>query len=292
MVGDNSHMEQTQHLIDRADGSNLAIWTIGPDSGIPVVFCHPAPGSGRFDPDPLASAESGVRIIAPNRRGYGRSTRAACKATIAQAGRDVLAALDYFEIPEATIAGWSAGGRVGMWVAAHHPDRVRSLAIVGTPAPQEAVRWIPEEQVAMIEGMKADPIAAIDQMVAVFEPMLADKSVRTSFLSASPVDSVALETDPDLAVRVDNMLDDAFQQGAIGMAVDIASYTMVDWGFDPSDIGVPTLAFSGAEDEVVPPAHGEWYADKIRGASHVVEPRVGHLVMAPVWWKILEHLDR
>jgi pimeloyl-ACP methyl ester carboxylesterase len=282
----------TRHLIERTDGSNLEIWTIGPDDGPPVVLCHPAPGSGRFNPDPIASAEAGIRIIAPNRQGYGGSTRAESVATIAQAGRDVLAALDYFDVARATVAGWSAGGRVAMWVAAHHPDRVRSLAVVGTPAPQEAVPWIPDEQVAMIEGMKADPMAAIDQMAAMFEPMVADKSVRTSLLSASPVDGVAQETDPDLAARVDSMLDDAFRQGAVGMAADIASYTMVDWGFDPSDIGVPTLAFSGAEDVVVPPAHGEWYAAKIRGARHVVEPRVGHLVIAPVWRRILECLDR
>ena len=38
-----------------------------------VVFCHPAPGSSMFDPDPDASAERSAHIVALDRPGYGSS---------------------------------------------------------------------------------------------------------------------------------------------------------------------------------------------------------------------------
>jgi pimeloyl-ACP methyl ester carboxylesterase len=284
-------MEQTtQHLITRADGGDLSIWTIGPDNGTPLVLCHPAPGSGLFDPDPVATAEAGIRIIAPDRQGYGASSRSASPATIAEAGRDVMAALDHFEVSRAAVAGWSAGGRVAMWVAAHHPDRIHSLAIVATPAPHEDVPWIPSEQVALIDAMRADPATAIDQMAAMFAPMVTDPSARRSFLAASPADTRAGEADPGLRARVDAMLGEAFRQGALGMAADIASYTMAGWGFDPSKIAAPTIVCSGSDDVVVPPAHGEWYTGRIPQARHVVETGAGHLVIGRVWPRIVEHL--
>jgi pimeloyl-ACP methyl ester carboxylesterase len=278
----------TQHHIERTDGSTLSIWTIGSEDGTPVVLCHPAPGSGRFDPDPITTAEAGIRIIAPNRQGYGGSDRTAI-STIEQAGRDVLSALDELDVPSAAIAGWSAGGRVAMWLATHHPERVRSLAVVATPAPHQAVPWIPDEQVAMIDGMRSDPAAAIDQMAAMFAPMIADSSLRTTLIAPGPADTRTLETDSDLSARVDTMLDEAFLKGAAGMATDIASYTMADWGFEPSNITVPTVVYSASDDVAVPPAHGQWYADHIPAAHHVVESRWGHLVITKVWRTIVEN---
>jgi pimeloyl-ACP methyl ester carboxylesterase len=284
-------MEQTtQHLIKRTDGSTLSVWTIGPDDGRPLVLCHPAPGSGLFDPDPAVSAEAGIRIIAPNRQGYGASTLAAPPATIGQAGRDVLAALDHLGVPEAAAAGWSAGGRIAMWLAAHHPDRIRSLAVVATPTPHDAVPWIPPEYMAAIATMRVDPVAAIDQLVPMFEAALADGSA-SSMLAPGPANQRAMVADPGLNARLERMLDDAVGQGPLGMAADIVSYTMVDWGFEPGEIVVPTLVCSGSEDVTVPPAHGSWYAERIRSARHTVEPGAGHLVVVPVWREIVERLD-
>lgn len=281
----------TPHSIDRPGGGELSVWTIGPAAGFPVVLCHPAPGSGRFDPDPKATAEAGIRIIAPDRQGYGGSSPTAA-ATIEQAGHDLVAALDSFGIPSAAVVGWSAGGRVAMWLAAHHPERVLSLTLAGTPAPHEAVPWIPDEQVAMIDGLRSDPAAAIDEMVALFGPMVADPALRASLIAPGRADSKSLEADQELAARVDTMLDEAFRQGPRGMAIDIASYTMAEWGFRAADIAVPAVVFSGAEDVVVPPPHGEWYAGQIARAGHTVEPGWGHLLIVGIWHRVLDNLDR
>ena len=61
------------------------------------------------------------------------------------------------------------------------------------------------------------------------------------------------------------------------------SYTVADWGFDPASIGAPTTCVYGAEDVVVPPAHGEWWAGRIPEARVEVVAGAGHLVVVPAW---------
>jgi pimeloyl-ACP methyl ester carboxylesterase len=47
----------------------------------------------------------------------------------------------------------------------------------------------------------------------------------------------------------------------------------------------------GADDERVPPAHGEWYRDRLPSAELQLWPGVGHLVVVPAWGRVLEHLQ-
>ncbi len=55
-------------------GRRVGVTTLGdPSASRVVVFCHPAPGSSVFDPDPDASADHDVHIVALDRPGYGSS---------------------------------------------------------------------------------------------------------------------------------------------------------------------------------------------------------------------------
>ena len=55
------------------DGRRVAVHRLGVPGGRPVVFCHAAPGSGLFDPDPDETERRGAAIIATDRPGYGTS---------------------------------------------------------------------------------------------------------------------------------------------------------------------------------------------------------------------------
>jgi pimeloyl-ACP methyl ester carboxylesterase len=65
------------------------------------------------------------------------------------------------------VVGWSAGGRVALALAARHPDVVRSVAVVCTPAPDDEVAWVPEEYRTMSQAMGSDP-AAVGAPVTLF----------------------------------------------------------------------------------------------------------------------------
>jgi pimeloyl-ACP methyl ester carboxylesterase len=66
----------THMTFEVASGHRLGISGMGePVSTKVAVLCHAAPGTGAMDPDPIASNESGLRIIGIDRPGYGASDR-------------------------------------------------------------------------------------------------------------------------------------------------------------------------------------------------------------------------
>src|SRR5205814_911319 len=111
------------------------------------IWCHGAPGSGRFDPDPEETAARGVTLVGIDRPGYGRSTpvEPGTWATVAGAADDIAAVVRGLDGGPVGVAGWSAGGRVALALAARHPDLVDRVVVIATPAPDEAIPWMSPE---------------------------------------------------------------------------------------------------------------------------------------------------
>lgn len=76
------------------------------------------------------------RVIRPDRRGLGKSSTPpfGYTYTLDSLAADTLALLDAISVEKAHLVGTSGGGIMAIHFAAHHPDRVRSLVAVGTPA--------------------------------------------------------------------------------------------------------------------------------------------------------------
>ncbi|WP_219415563.1 alpha/beta fold hydrolase [Pseudonocardia nigra] len=281
-----------------SDGELASSLTSEAPADAPVVLMiHPAPGSGRFDPDPTATARNGVRLISVDRAGYGGSdpVGAGAFATVATAADDVVAVLEDVLPAGATagLAGWSAGGRVALAVAARRPDLVRRVAVIGTPAPDEEVPWIPEEQRAGIDALRGLPAAdAHAALAGAFAPMLAALTgdARFGLVGIDEADAGVL-ADPGVVDRLRAMLDEALAQGGAGMIADIAGYTLQPWGFEPADVAAEVLLGYGAAD-FVGPDHGAWWEKTLPHARLEVVPEVGHLVVVPLWEQVLGHLTR
>jgi len=73
------------------------------------------------------------RLIAPHRRGYGRSGPAVPPVSIADLASDVVSLLDALGIERAHLVGHSLGGCVALQVAHASPDRVGRLALLEPP---------------------------------------------------------------------------------------------------------------------------------------------------------------
>jgi valacyclovir hydrolase len=73
------------------------------------------------------------RVIAPHLHGYGRSTpRASYTLTFYQDdASDLAALLEMLGISQTMVVGFSDGGIVGLLLAAHHPQQVSALAVMG-----------------------------------------------------------------------------------------------------------------------------------------------------------------
>ncbi|MGH8826116.1 MAG: alpha/beta fold hydrolase [Jiangellaceae bacterium] len=127
-------MTETTKII-RLDGRKVAIHQLSQGgTGRTVPFVHPAPGSGSFDPDPEQTRLHGVALLALDRPGYGEfdPVPAGEWASVATAADDAAAALDELGTGPVTVAGWSAGGRVALALAARRPDLVDRVVVFHT----------------------------------------------------------------------------------------------------------------------------------------------------------------
>jgi pimeloyl-ACP methyl ester carboxylesterase len=282
-------------LITVRDGRRVALRVLA-DGGADrtVVFCHPAPGAGTLDPDPEATHSRGIRLIAVDRPGYGGSDPVTGDqwATVDSAADDVAVVLDRLGVNGPVgVAGWSAGGRVALALAARRPDLVDRVVVIGTPAPDDQVPWVPEDYRQGMAAMRDLPPTAVHEALAAqLAPMAeARGDAALGLLGAGDVDAAALVR-PGARPALAEMLEAAFAQGAAGMAADIAGYMMRPWGFDPTEVSAKTLLVYAAQDPLAGPRHGKWWQRHLPSARYEQSPTHGHLVALPAWSRVLSHL--
>jgi pimeloyl-ACP methyl ester carboxylesterase len=71
-------------------------------------------------------------------------------------------------------------------------------------------------------------------------------------------------------------INEAFRNGVWGLVDDDLAF-LAPWGFEVSEIRVPTQVIYGESDVLVPKRHGEWLAKNVPGAEVIVEEDVGHI---------------
>jgi pimeloyl-ACP methyl ester carboxylesterase len=260
-----------------------------------IVLCHAAPGAGNFDPNPVETAKRQVNFISVDRPGYGASpppkrgewvTVSACADEVAEILKRTVKA-------PVGVAGWSAGGRVALALAARHPELVERVAVIATPAPDEYVPWIPPPQREGLEAMRGQSAATVhkqlgEQLSQMLPPEPKAKDLL-GLLGDSPADADALAM-PGAKKRVVAMLEAAFAQGMTGLAADIAGYCLQPWGFEPGQVKTKTLLLYGAKDPVAGNKHGTWWQKNLPDARLEMVPGTGHMLIIPMWARVLSFL--
>ena len=108
----------------------------GPADGVPVVLLHGNLSTGRFYEHLMPGAPAGLRLIAPDMRGFGDTERVPIDATrgLRDWADDTAALLDALGITRPVhLAGWSTGGAA---IAAFAADRpVASLTFIDPVSP-------------------------------------------------------------------------------------------------------------------------------------------------------------
>jgi pimeloyl-ACP methyl ester carboxylesterase len=281
--------------IERA-GRRIRVCTENPGGSRAVLMCHPAPGAGGFDPDPEQTDAHQVRLISLDRPGYGGSdpVTGSSWSTVDSAADDAIGVLEKLAGPPVGVVGWSAGGRVALAIAARRPDLVDRVVVIATPAPDEVVGWIPPEHRELLDALRGEPAevanARLAQALAGLVPDDPASAQAMSSLAAAPADEQYLAREPALRERLASMLALGFEQGATGLAADIAGYCLRPWGFEPANARAKTLLVYGEADPLVGPEHGRWWRDQLPDATLLIAPNMGHLAIAAHWASALEHL--
>ncbi len=102
-------------------------------SGIPVVLLHAATGSSRvWEYQIPALTAAGYRVIAFDRRGWGRTEIDPAGPQPGTGADDLLALLDSLHIDRVHLVGTAAGGFVAFDFALSFPERLRSLVVANS----------------------------------------------------------------------------------------------------------------------------------------------------------------
>ncbi|MGM4999587.1 MULTISPECIES: alpha/beta hydrolase [unclassified Tardiphaga] len=121
----------------KLNGIRMGYYDAGPMSDTPpVVLCHGWPEmafSWRHQIKALAAA--GIRVIAPDQRGYGATSRpdAVEDYSIEHLTGDLVALLDHLKIDKAIFVGHDWGGFIVWQMPLRHRDRVAGVVGVNTP---------------------------------------------------------------------------------------------------------------------------------------------------------------
>lgn len=125
----------TEHSV-QTDRHRTFYLASGPQSGPPVIFCHGWPElsiSWRYQLECLGNL--GFRAIAPDMRGYGRSSVYERHEDYAQEHivGDMIGLADTLGMEKAVWVGHDWGAAVVWSIASHHPDRCDAVANLCVP---------------------------------------------------------------------------------------------------------------------------------------------------------------
>lgn len=135
-----------------------------PDAiGVPLVLLH----GGAVDHRmwlPQLDAFGDRRVIAPDARGHGATSKASASHRLCD---DVVALLDALDIDRAVLIGISMGGGTAVDTALEHPDRVAGVVAsgTGTSEPQFTEPWALE---VFGEWQRAEAAGDADAWIAAF----------------------------------------------------------------------------------------------------------------------------
>ncbi|QHC67774.1 alpha/beta fold hydrolase [Rathayibacter sp. VKM Ac-2759] len=283
------------HRFELRSGRGIGVSAAGdPIADRLVVFCHPTPGAGGFDPDPLVTGPWGLHLLILDRPGYGASDPVDAAHSSVQDRADDLA--EYLRRSERTarmvegarfgsvgVVGWGSGGVFALSLAARHPDLVDRLAIVGTPAPPQAgvlVRptgaW---ERREILEGEDASAIAAA---LPADVPGLASLGVDS--------DDPVLTSHGGLRNRLQRMLGEGWRQGPGGAATDLVALRDGSWADELDRVTASSLIVHGDADPVASAEDGRWYRSRLADARTATVDGTGRLALVREWRRILDHV--
>jgi 3-oxoadipate enol-lactonase len=240
--------------------------------GAPALVLSPSLGSTleMWAPQVPALAER-RRVVRHDHRGHGESPVPSGPYELADLAADALALLDALGLERVDWCGLSLGGMVGMWLAAHAPERIDRLALcctsarVGPPA-----MWAERAATVRAEGTEAIADAGIGRWLT------------AGFARAEPA----------VAAWLRAMIVATPDEGYIACC---GAIERMDLEPVLGRIRAPTLVIAAAEDPATPPVHAERIAAAIPGARLEILAGAAHLanVERPeaVTRSLLEHFS-
>jgi pimeloyl-ACP methyl ester carboxylesterase len=251
----------------RRDGLRFDVTDRGPRDGPVVVCLHGFPQDATsYDEVTAILAEQGMRVLAPDQRGYSPGARPTARSAyvLRELVADVLALLDTAGVDAAQVVGHDWGGAVAWALAGRHPERVRSLVALSTPHPA-----------AMRGAVLRSSQAARSAYMAFFQLPWLPESLTLA--GDGHLLRTALRGSGLPAGHTEHYADRMLEPGALRAALGWYRALPASRGYGAGRVRVPTGYLWGRQDPFFAPAATERTADFVTGPLTVrALPDAGH----------------
>ena len=210
-------------------------------TGRPVVLIHGWPLSVQaWEPQVAVLLAAGYRVVAYDRRGFGRSDKPASGYTYDVLADDLHRVMDQCELQDVTLVGFSmGGGEVARYIARHGESRLHSV-VFAAAVPPYLLKTLdnpegplaPEAALQMKKALEANRSSFFDQFTM-------------DFFSANGVLQVT-ESQREEAITV------CLQSAQHAALACMDSFGTTDFREDLKKVTVPTLVIHGGADAIVP----------------------------------------
>lgn len=228
--------------IAAADGTALYVKDWGPRNGPVVVFSHGWPlNADSWESQMQFLAEKGMRVIAHDRRGHGRSGQPWAGNNIDQYADDLDAVLRHLDVKRVTLVGFSTGGgEVARYIGRHGTGRVAKAVLVGAITP------IMGQTPTNPNGV---PTAVFDSLR---KASLDNRAQLYKDIAAGPFFGFNRPGAKASAGLVDSFYVQGMQASSKATYDCIDAFFYSDFRDDLKKFDVPTLVIHGADDQIVP----------------------------------------
>jgi non-heme chloroperoxidase len=210
-------------------------------TGQPVVLIHGYPLNGRsWERQEQALLHAGYRVIAYDRRGFGKSSQPTIGYDYDTFAADLNALLDHLDLDDVALVGFSMGtGEVTRYLGTYGSERVSKAGLLGTIPPFLLKTDDNPEGVdgEVFEGIKT---AILDDRYAYFKDFL-DNFYNVDVLGGTRISDQAWQASFNVAAG-------ASPHGTYA-CVDT---WLTDFRDDLPKIDVPTLVVHGTADRILP----------------------------------------
>jgi len=245
------------------DGTQLYFKDWG--TGKPVLFSHGWPlDADMWDSQMNFLAERGYRVIAFDRRGFGRSDQPWTGNDYDTFASDINDLINHLDLQDVTLVGFSmGGGDVTRYIGRYGTDRVAALVLLGAVTP--------------VFGKMADYPQGVDLSVfaGIRDGLLKD---RAQFISDFATPFYGLNAGQTVSEGVLTQTLNLALMASLKSTLDcVTAFSETDFRADIAKVDVPTLVIHGSNDQVVPfESTGKVAAEMIEGSELKVYDNAPH----------------
>lgn len=256
--------------------------------GLPVLYFRGAPGSRRsiFADMAEAAAQRGLRLIAPERPGYGLSDPMDGRTT-SDWTADIAALTQALGIDRFRLIGFSMGSLYALACAQALPAQVERVAVVGGFAPLSVAGVDAGRPAAMrdlYDLARSEPRAlreALAPLAASAAGLVEAMAALTAAVDRELLCARAAEFEADFA--------EMLRGGAAGIACDVVLAAGV-WTFPLDPIRASVDLWIDTEDCNTPPVMTRYLASVLPHRQLFELPGAGHCCLYTHWHDILDRL--